>query len=85
MPITSGFDIDMARPLTFYVVRLSDGEITQQLEYSGFGNNSLIVSHVVNAFLEDGKLVVDLVGYNFLFFNRFNSGHHLTTGTGSAV
>jgi carotenoid cleavage dioxygenase-like enzyme len=75
-PIPEAFDIDLKRPTTFYVIRLSDGVIEQKIDVhmSSFGHafNSTIVSHTVNGyFASDGKLIVDIIGYDFLFFNRF--------------
>jgi len=31
----------------------------------------LIVSHVINSYTDRGNLVVDLVAYDWLFFDRF--------------
>jgi len=70
-PITEGFDINKTRPMKFYVVDLESGDVSHELEYTGFGKDSLIVSHVINSYTEGGNLVVDLVGYDWLFFDRF--------------
>merc|ERR1712159_223983 len=67
LPIPSAFDIDMDRPLRLRVVQLETGTVEHTLDVSGLG---LIVSHVINSFVDHGVLVVDLIGYDFLFFNR---------------
>eukprot|EP00933_Yihiella_yeosuensis_P067233 TRINITY_DN7197_c0_g1_i1.p1 TRINITY_DN7197_c0_g1~~TRINITY_DN7197_c0_g1_i1.p1 ORF type:complete len:594 (+),score=85.17 TRINITY_DN7197_c0_g1_i1:48-1829(+) len=75
-PITAAFDIDSSRCMRFHVVSLENGEIeTIKVPMSSFGFkfNSTLVSHTVNGYFDnDGKLVVDAIGYDFLFFNRFN-------------
>ena len=38
---------------------------------SAAANNSMIVSHIVNGYFDQDQLVLDVIGYDFLFFNRF--------------
>ena len=79
-PISAGFDIDLARPMKFHVIRLSDGAVVNTISVNmkdftpDASNNSMIVSHTVNGyFAETGFLVLDVIGYDFLFFERFKS------------
>lgn len=79
-PISAGFDIDLSRPMIFHVINLTDGRVEQQIAVNmkqftpSAANNSMIVSHTVNGYFnEDGHLVLDIIGYDFLFFDRFSS------------
>ena len=85
-PISAGFDIDLSRPMIFHIVNLTDGNVEKQISVnmkdftSAATNNSMIVSHTVNGYYKkddknDNKLllVLDVIGYDFLFFERFSS------------
>ena len=78
-PISAGFDIDLSRPMIFHVINLNDGTTERTIPVnmkdftSAAANNSMIVSHTVNGYYENGTghLVLDVIGYDFLFFERF--------------
>lgn len=76
-PITAAFDIDLSRPMKFHIVRLEDGAVERVISVpmsslAGTDFNSLIVSHTINGYYnKDDRLVLDVIGYDFLFFNRF--------------
>jgi carotenoid cleavage dioxygenase-like enzyme len=82
-PISAGFDIDLSRPMIFHIINLTDGRVEKQIAVnmtdfaSSATNNSMIVSHTVNGYYKkDGAkllLVLDVIGYDFLFFERFSS------------
>lgn len=76
-PISAGFDIDLSRPMKFHVVRLESGVLEKEIsvpmsQFVGTKFNSFIVSHTINGYYDDdGHLVLDVIGYDFLFFQRF--------------
>ena len=79
-PISAGFDIDLGRPMIFHIINLSNGQVEHKIpvkmrEFTPAAtNNSMIVSHTINGYYDsDGHLVVDVIGYDFLFFERFAS------------
>lgn len=80
-PISAGFDIDLQRPMIFHLINLSTGRVERQIHVNmtnyGSKYNSMIVSHTINGYFGKTKktttLTLDVIGYDFLFFNRFSS------------
>jgi carotenoid cleavage dioxygenase-like enzyme len=79
-PISSGFDINCSRPMVFHIIDLNKEEYEQNITVnmkeftSAAANNSMIVSHTINGYYETTNvLVLDVIGYDFLFFDRFMS------------
>jgi carotenoid cleavage dioxygenase-like enzyme len=86
-PISSGFDIQLNRSMIFHVIELSSGTVQKEIHVnmSDFlphsNDNSMIVSHTINGYFDNntiaGKhkqhLILDVIGYDFLFFDRFSS------------
>ena len=62
-PITAGFDINLSRPMIFHVINLQSGAVERTISVnmkeftSSAANNSMIVSHTVNAYFQgDGEV-----------------------------
>ena len=81
-PISAGFDIDLSRPMVFHIIGLESGNVEKKIRVNmtdftpAASNNSMIVSHTINGYFTKANasvLVLDVIGYTFLFFDRFSS------------